>query len=121
MSNTNGSEDNQLIDMQESFQFLSSINFPSDLTIAQHTLHKFLEEKYVQVIETINKQSKELLTIQKQIRIQGELRDMLERLEKEKSADALKHPWIVVCCFIYSFYSVNSVMSQCHFHEIKCK
>lgn len=93
VSNTNGSEDNQLIDMQESFQFLSSINFPSDLTIAQHTLHKFLEEKYVQVIETINKQSKELLTIQKQIRIQGELRDLLERLEKEKSAEKVENEY----------------------------
>ena len=45
----------------------------------------------------------------------------VDQSKRITAADALKHPWIVVCCFIYSFYSVNSVMSQCHFHEIKCK
>ena len=45
----------------------------------------------------------------------------VDQSKRITAADALKHPWIVVCCFIYSFYSVNSVMWQCHFHEIKCK
>lgn len=80
-------DDNQPIDFQESFQFLRSLDLPMDLTGAQQSLHRFLLETYVQVMNSFNKQVEELSAIQKQIKIQGEIRDLVERLEKERSSN----------------------------------
>ncbi|XP_078347106.1 circadian locomoter output cycles protein kaput-like [Oculina patagonica] len=83
--------DSQPIDFQESFQFLKSLNLPVGLTGAQQSLHQFLQEKYVQVINAIHKQTEELNVIQKQIKIQGEIRDLIERLEKERSSNDIEN------------------------------
>ena len=80
-------DDNQPIDFQESFQFLNSLNLPMDLTGAQQSLHRFLLKKYTQVTNSVNKQVEELSKIQKQIKIQGEISDLVERLEEERSAN----------------------------------
>ena len=80
-------DENQPIDFQESFQFLQGLDLPTDVTSAQQSLHRFLLEKYMEVINSFNKQVEELNTIQKQIKIQGEIRELVERLEKERSAN----------------------------------
>ncbi|KAJ7390999.1 hypothetical protein OS493_021019 [Desmophyllum pertusum] len=86
-------DEHQPIDFKESFQFLKGLNLPLDMTSAQQSLHQFLETKYVQIINAINKQTEELGAIQKQIKIQGELRDLIERLEKERSTNSVENEY----------------------------
>ena len=75
------------IELDESFQFLKSLNLPLDLTGAQ----QFLQDKYIQVIEAMHKQTRELNVIQKQIKIQGEIRDLMDRLEKERVSNDINN------------------------------
>ena len=101
--------DNQPIDFQESFQFLKNLDLPTELTGAQQSLHRFLLEKYMQVINAINKQVEELSTIQKQIKIQGEIRDLLERLEKERSANDVKNEYTTTKEMLSKFEEMHRV------------
>ena len=100
---------NQPIDFQESFQFLKNLDLPTDLTSAQQSLHRFLLEKYMQVINAINKQVEELGTIQKQITIQGEIRDLVERLEKERSANDVSNEYTTTKEMLSKFEEMRRV------------
>lgn len=100
---------NQPIDFQESFQFLKNLDLPTDLTSAQQSLHRFLLEKYMQVINAINKQVEELSTIQKQITIQGEIRDLVERLEKERSANDVRNEYTTTKEMLLKFEEMQRV------------
>ena len=71
-------------------EFLRKLQVPVDLTTAQHDLHVFLSRMYIQLISAINKQREELGNIQKQIRIQGEVRDLVERLEEIKAKNNIE-------------------------------
>lgn len=70
--------------------FLRKLQVPEDLTTAQHDLHVFLSRMYMQLISAINKQREELGNIQKQIRIQG---DLVERLEKIKAKNNIEEEY----------------------------
>lgn len=103
--------ENQPINFQESFQFLKSLNLPMDLTGAQQSLHQFLLEKYMQIINAVNKQMEQLSTIQKQIKIQGEIRDLVERLEKEKSANDVGNEYNTTKEMLLKFEEMRRVCS----------
>ena len=102
-------DDNPSIDFQESFQFLKNLDLPTDLTGAQQSLHRFLLGKYRQVINAINKQVEELSAIQKQIKIQGEIRDLLERLEKERSANDVRNEYTTTKEMLSKFEEMHRV------------
>ena len=102
-------DDNQCIDFQESFQFLRSLDLPKDLTGAQQSLHRFLLETYMQVINSFNKQVEELSAIQKQIKIQGEIRDLVERLEKERSANDVGNEYTTTREMLLKFEEMRRV------------
>lgn len=104
-------DDNQPTDFQESLQFLKSLNLPMDLTDAQQSLHRFLLEKYTQVTKAVNKQVEELSTIQKQIKIQGEIRDLIERLEKDRSANDVGNEYVTTKEMLSKFEEMRRVCS----------
>lgn len=105
-------DDNQPTDFQESLQFLKSLNLPMDLTDAQQSLHRFLLEKYTQVTKAVNKQVEELSTIQKQIKIQGEIRDLIERLEKDRSANDVGNEYVTTKEMLSKFEEMRRVCSS---------
>lgn len=104
-------DDNQPTDFQESLQFLKSLNLPMDLTDAQQSLHRFLLEKYTQVTNAVNKQVEKLSTIQKQIKIQGEIRDLIERLEKDRSANDVGNEYVTTKEMLSKFEEMRRVCS----------
>ena len=104
-------DDDQPTNFQESLQFLKSLNLPMDLTDAQQSLHQFLLEKYTQVINAVNKQVKELSSIQKQIKIQGEIRDLIERLEKDRSANDVRNEYATTKEMLSKFEEMRQVCS----------
>ena len=102
-------DDDQSIDVQESFQLLKSLDLPTDLTGAQRSLHQFLLEAYTKTINSLNKQVEELSAIQKQIKIQGEIRDLVERLEKERSANDVGNEYTTTKEMLLKFEEMRRV------------
>ena len=81
------------IDLTELEGFLQKVQVPEDVTTAQHDLHIFLSRMYMQLISAINKQREELGNIQKQIKLQGEVRDLVERLGEIKARNNIEEEY----------------------------
>ncbi|XP_068674625.1 circadian locomoter output cycles protein kaput-like [Montipora foliosa] len=95
---------NDMIDFQ---QFLQRLHFPVNLSTAQQSVHSFLTKMYTELLSTINKQNEELQDIQKQIRIEGELRDLLEQLGEVKSRKDIEQEYSVTDKILKKFEEIR--------------
>ena len=95
-------------------EFLQRLQLPMDLTSAQHDLHKFLTRVYMQIVSAINKQTEELEAIQKQIKLQGELRDLIERLEEAKSTNDIEREYTIKKDILEKFEEMRHVSVGSH-------
>lgn len=89
--------------------FLQTLHLPVNLTTAQYDLHEFLSRLYVQLVSAIHKQREELCNIQKQIQIQGELRDLVERLEEARAKNDTREEHSTTRNILHKFEEMRRV------------
>lgn len=78
-------ENDELIEFERFLQKLDLSN--ASLSGAQQDLHRLLVEKHTRLLNDIHKKTKELEVLQKQIQTQGEVHELIERLEEAKTTN----------------------------------
>ena len=78
-------KENEMIEFERFLQTLDLSN--ASLSGAQQDLHRLLVEKHTRLLNDIHKQTKKLEVLQKQIQTQGEVHELIERLEEAKSTN----------------------------------
>lgn len=104
-NNDNKLTTNELVDFQG---FLTRLQFPEQLTTAQENAHLFLTGMYTDLLNTMKKQTEELESIQKQLKVGGELRDLLEKLEEVKARNDMKEEYAVTSKILEKFDVVRN-------------
>ena len=78
-------KENEMIEFERFLQTLDLSN--ASLSGAQQDLHRLLVEKHTRLLNDIHKQTKKLELLQKQIQTQGEVHELIERLEEAKTTN----------------------------------
>ena len=78
-------KENEMIEFERFLQTLDLSN--ASLSGAQQDLHRLLVEKHTRLLNDIHKQTKKLEVLQKQIQTQGEVHELIERLEEAKTTN----------------------------------
>ena len=78
-------KENEMIEFERYLQTLDLSN--ASLSGAQQDLHRLLVEKHTRLLNDIHKQTKKLELLQKQIQTQGEVHELIERLEEAKTTN----------------------------------
>lgn len=104
-NNINKLTTNEMVDFQG---FLARLQFPEKLTTAQENAHLLLTGMYKDLLNTIKKQNEELESIQKQLKVEGELRDLLETLEEVKARNDMKEEYAVTSKIMEKFEEIRN-------------
>lgn len=78
-------KENEMIEFERFLQTLDLSN--ASLSGAQQDLHRLLVEKHTRLLNDIHKQTKKLEVLKKQIQTQGEVHELIERLEEAKTTN----------------------------------
>ena len=78
-------KENEMIEFERFLQTIDLSN--ASLSGAQQDLHRLLVEKHTRLLNDIHKQTKKLEVLQKQIQTQGEVHELIERLEEAKTTN----------------------------------